>query len=55
MASIVVNLNPTHGEMYLIQHYVLKFGNDLQQVDGFLRVLQFRPPIKLTVPIITEI
>jgi hypothetical protein len=55
MASIVVNLNPAHGEMYLIQHYVLKFGNDLQQVDGFLWILQFLPPIKLTITIITEI
>jgi hypothetical protein len=31
-----------------IQHYVIKFVNDLQQVNGFLRVLQFSPPIKLT-------
>ena len=27
--------------MYLIQHYVIKFVGDLQQVSGFLRVLQF--------------
>ena len=31
-----------------IQHYVIKFDNDLRQVSGFLRVLRFPPPIKLT-------
>jgi hypothetical protein len=34
-----------------IQHYVIKFNSHLRQVDGFLRVLQFPPPIKLTVTI----
>jgi hypothetical protein len=33
--------------MYSIQHYVIKFVSDLQQVGGFLRVLWFRTPIKL--------
>jgi hypothetical protein len=36
------------GEVYLIQHYVIKFVSDLRQVSGFLRVLWFPPPIKLT-------
>jgi hypothetical protein len=36
------------GDVYLIQHYVIKFASDLQQVGGFLRVLQFPPPIQLT-------
>jgi len=31
-----------------VQHYVIKFISDLQQVGGFLRVLWFPPPIKLT-------
>jgi hypothetical protein len=31
------------------QHYVIKFVSDLRQVGGFLRVLRFPPPIKLTV------
>jgi hypothetical protein len=31
-----------------VQHYVMKFVNELRQVGGFLRVLRFRPPIKLT-------
>jgi hypothetical protein len=29
--------NPIHGEVYSIQHYVIKFLSDLQQVGGFLR------------------
>ena len=28
--------------------YVIKFVSDFRQVGGFLRVLQFPPPIKLT-------
>ena len=39
--------NPVHGEVYSIQHYVIKFVSDLQQVSGFLRVLRFPPLIKL--------
>jgi hypothetical protein len=42
---------PVHGEDYTIQHYVIKFVSDLQQVGGFLRVLRFPPPIKLTATI----
>jgi hypothetical protein len=38
---------PVHGEVYSIQHYVIKFVSDLQQVDGFLWALWFPPPIKL--------
>jgi hypothetical protein len=34
---------------------VIKFVVDLLQVSGFLRVLQFPPPIKLTRHDITEI
>jgi len=36
--------------VYSIQHYVIKFVSDLQQIGGFLRVLRFLP-IKLTVTI----
>ena len=43
----VVSLNPVHGEVHLIQLYVIKFVSDLRQIDGFLRVLQFPPQIKL--------
>jgi hypothetical protein len=42
-----VNSNPVYGEMYSIQHYVIKLVSDLQQVGGFLLVLKFHPPIKL--------
>ena len=44
----VVSLNPTHGEVYSIQHYVINFVSDLCQVSGFLWVLRFPQPKKLT-------
>jgi hypothetical protein len=47
----VVRSNPVHGMVYLIQHYVIKFVSDLRQVGGFLWVLRFSPPIKLTTTI----
>ena len=47
----VLSLNPIHGEVYSIQHYVIKFVSDFLQVAGFLRVLCFPPPIKLTATI----
>jgi len=31
-----------------IQHYVIKFVNDLRKVCGFLQILRFPPSIKLT-------
>ena len=43
----VVSSNPTR----VIQDYVIKFVSDLRQVGGFLRVLPFPPPIKLTATI----
>ena len=33
----VVSSNPVHGEVYSIQHYVIKFVSNLRQVGGFLR------------------
>ena len=44
----VVSLYPVHREAYLMQHYVIQFVIDLRQVDGFLWVLRFPKPIKLT-------
>jgi hypothetical protein len=41
-----------HGEVYSIQHYVIKFVSDLRQIGGFLRVPQFPPPIKLWITIL---
>jgi hypothetical protein len=40
----VVSLKPIHGEVYSIQHYMIKFVSNLQQVGGFLWVLRFPPP-----------
>jgi len=34
-----------------VQHYVIKFDGDFRQVGGFIRVLRFPPPIKLTATI----
>ena len=47
----VVSSNPVHGEVHLIQHYMIKFVSNLRQVDGCLRVLWFPPPIKLNATI----
>ena len=49
--SKVLSLNPAHGKVYSIQHYVIKFVSNLRQVSDFLRVFQFPPPIKLTATI----
>jgi hypothetical protein len=35
----VVSSNPFHGKVYSIQHYMIKFVSDLQQVGGFLQAL----------------
>jgi hypothetical protein len=47
ITSKLLSSNPVHGEVYLIQHYVIKFVSDLRQVCGFLQVLRFPPPVKL--------
>jgi hypothetical protein len=47
----VMNSNTVRGEMYSMQHYVIKFVRDLQQVSDVLRILRFSPPIKLTATI----
>jgi len=36
------------GEVYSIQHYVIKIVSNLRQIGGFLRVLRFPSLIKLT-------
>ena len=48
---VIVSSSSVHGEVHSIQHYVIMFVNDLRQVGGFLRVLRFPPPIKLTATI----
>ena len=47
--------NPAHDEIYTIKHYVIKFVSYLWQVSGFLRVLRFSPPIKLTTTILLKV
>ena len=47
----VVSSNPANGEIYLIQHYVIKSVSDLWKVVVFLWVLCFSPPTKLTATI----
>ena len=37
----VVSSKPAIGEVYTIQHYVIKFVSDLLQVSGFLWVFRF--------------
>ena len=54
----VENSNPTQGEVYLTQLYVIKFVSDMRQPGGFLREhggflwgLRFPPLIKQTATI----
>ena len=47
----VVSSNAVYGELYSIQHYVIKFVSYLRQVGGFLLVHLFPPPINLTATI----
>ena len=51
ISTNVVSSNPAHGEVYSMQHYVKRFVIDMRQVCGFLQVLRFPPPIKLTATI----
>ena len=41
ISTNVVSSNPDHGEVYSIQHNVIKFVSDLRPVGGFHRVLRF--------------
>jgi hypothetical protein len=50
----VVRSNAAHIEVYTMQHYVIKFVSDLRLVGGFLCVLRFPPPIKLTATILLK-
>ena len=51
ITTTVESSNPAHCKVYSIQHYVIKFVSYLLQIGGFLWVLQFLPPIKLTATI----
>ena len=50
-----MSLNPAHGEIYSIQHYVVNVVSDLRQVSGFIRVLRFSFTNKIDRHDITEI
>jgi hypothetical protein len=39
--NLSMDRNPTHGKVHSIQHYVIKFVINLQQVCGLLQVLRF--------------
>jgi hypothetical protein len=43
--------NPVHVEVYSEENYVTKIVSNLLQDGGFLRVVRFPPPIKLTATI----
>ena len=47
----IVSSNLAHGEVHSIKHYVIQFVSDLGKVEGFLLVLLFLLPIKLTATI----
>ena len=47
--------NPVHGEVFSIQHYVIKFVSDARQVGDFLRVIQLSSTNKTYRHDITEI
>jgi hypothetical protein len=51
ITSKVVSSNPVHCEVYSIQHYVIKFVREMRQIGGFLGILRFPQPIKLTATI----
>ena len=44
----VVSSNPVHGEVYSIQHSVIKCVSDLRQVGGFNRVPRFAKALDLS-------
>ena len=51
----IVSSNPANGEVYSIQHYVIKFVSDLRQVGAFRQVLRFSSTNKNDCHDITEI
>jgi hypothetical protein len=42
MQSVPITTESRSCEVYSIQHYVIKFVNDLRQVGGFPRVLRLK-------------
>jgi hypothetical protein len=48
MQSVPITIKVGEFKSRSIQHYVIKFVGDLQQGVGFLLVIWFPPPLKLT-------
>ena len=44
----VVSFNPTHGDVYFIQHYMIKFVSDLRPVSSFLLWLSLGTQVSST-------
>jgi hypothetical protein len=51
LSTKVMSSNPIHGDVYSIQHYVIKFVSVLRQVGDVLQVLRLPPRIQLTATI----
>jgi hypothetical protein len=51
----VVSSNPANGDVYSIQHYMMKFISDLRQVSDFLRVTPVSSTYKTDCHYIAEI
>jgi len=49
----VLSSNPAYGDVYSIQHYVIKFASNLRQVSGFLRVFRFMVGLWCLTPLST--
>ena len=49
----VLSSNPAHGDVYSIQHYVIKFASSLRQVSGFLLVFRFMVGLWCLTPLST--
>ena len=48
ITTSVVSSKSANGEVFSIEHYVIKFVSDLRQVSGFLLELRFPLPIDRT-------
>ena len=51
MQSVPINTDVVSSNLDQGEVYSVKFVSDLRQINGFLRVFQFPPPIKLTATI----
>ena len=54
-ATKVVRSNPAHFKVHSIQHYVIKFVSDLQQVGALIQVIQVSSTNKIDCHYIIEI